>query len=215
VLAEQIRGVFPWPITVATFDQLKQSITLRTKNKELTFQTIDPRLNIQLFTLLSKHSLGTDFTRDYGIIHFVGTIALGRLYMVEDREDKTPRLVAVMQMKNIQEKFTEQIIQKLSQEVCQSFKLCRENSVENLICVQKMFLSDNNICFMYNFDKVGISLDQFMMDGYGIKTDDVFLVMEEITRTVLDYCNKGPYYMLEVNPRNVIISVNTDKSILE
>lgn len=198
-----------------TFDQLKQTITLKSKNKELTFQTVDPRKVGELFDLLSKHSLGTDFTRDYGITHFIGTTALGRLYVAEDRELRTQKFVAVMQMKNIQEKFTELIIQKLSQELCQSFKLNRENGVENLIVVQKMFLSDNSICFMYDFDKVGISLDQFMMDGFGVKTDDVFLVMEEITKTVLDFSMKAPYYMLEINPRNVIISVHPDRSVLE
>ena len=176
---------------------------------------MDPRQIGKLFELLNKHSLGTEFTRDYGITHFVGSTALGRFYMVEDRELRISRLVLIMQMKNIQEKFTEQIVQKLSQELCQSFKLTRDNAVDNLICVEKMFVSESNIVFMYNYEKAGITLDQFMMDGFGVKTDDVFLVMEELTRTVLDYSNKAPYYMLEVNPRNVIISVHPDRNILE
>lgn len=192
-------------MTEAIKDEKKRMLTLKTIYKELTMQVATETEYKEMITLVTQHSLEKDFNKDYGIIKYIGSNALGRMFLCEDREELTNHMAFIVEQKKLLEDQTQpfycSLLEKFSAEMCKSREI---EPSEHLILVKKVYVTSSNLIFLYDHDQFSIPLSSLIASD-DIKTDEVLSLMKALAISLNYITANTDQYMQEIDPRCIML----------
>lgn len=194
-------------MTQAMPDSNKKSLNLKTKYKELTMYSATEEEHAKMVELVTKHSRGSNFSDVYGIIKYISSQKLGRIYLCENREDFSNNMALFVPFKKLMDSpsmsraIYYNIVEKFSAEICKSFEF---EKWDTLITVEKVFFSDSTMVLLYNLDQFSIPLDS-LMASEDIKTDEVIALISNFASVLSFIRSQTDVCMQEIHPKNIYL----------
>ena len=200
-------------MTSALKDETRKLLILKTLHKEVTLHAINEAEFERMCEKIMEHSLGNDFNEQYGIKNYIGSSKLGRLYLVENREDFSTRLAFIVPFEKILENHNINrstfylLIEKFSSEICKSFEI---QPYGGLILISKVFTAQGSMVFLYDHNQYAIPLES-IMNFEDMKSDDAISVVMAASETLTHLYPQCDKFLQEVHPKNIILTRDKER----
>ena len=113
-----------------------------------------------------------------------------------------------MPFKKLQQQFTgnpqqyEYLVKKYSDEIVHSFT---NQPVSSLSIIQKAWFSDTVMYLGYTYDNVAVPFSS-LIEQDELRKFDVYSVVAQTLKIMIDYFQSNPSVLLDLNPRNILLS---------